>query len=67
MPLPKYCTMPASHRPCRRPATSVAVGRSYFDFDHVREETDIVGFPIQPLVHQLVAMWGEAGRHVHWG
>lgn len=37
------------------------------DFDHLREETDVVGYPILPLVHQLVAMCGEAGRYVHWG
>lgn len=37
------------------------------DFDHMREETDIVGYPILPLVHQLVGMCGDAGRYVHWG
>ncbi|WP_298235382.1 3-carboxy-cis,cis-muconate cycloisomerase [uncultured Azohydromonas sp.] len=37
------------------------------DFDHMRHETDIVGYPILPLVHQLVAMCGEAGRYIHWG
>jgi len=37
------------------------------DFDHMRHETDIVGYPILPLVHQLVAMCGDAGRYVHWG
>ncbi|WP_429499903.1 3-carboxy-cis,cis-muconate cycloisomerase [Robbsia andropogonis] len=37
------------------------------DFDHMRHETDIVGYPILPLVHQLVAMCGDAGRFVHWG
>jgi 3-carboxy-cis,cis-muconate cycloisomerase len=37
------------------------------DFDHMRQETDIVGYPILPLVHQLVEMCGEAGRYVHWG
>ncbi|WP_431825415.1 class-II fumarase/aspartase family protein [Burkholderia sp. F1] len=37
------------------------------DFDHMREETDVVGYPILPLVHQLVAMCGDAGRYVHWG
>lgn len=37
------------------------------DFDHMRHETDIVGYPILPLVHQLVAMCGESGRYVHWG
>jgi 3-carboxy-cis,cis-muconate cycloisomerase len=37
------------------------------DFDHMRHETDIVGYPILPLVHQLVEMCGEAGRYIHWG
>ncbi|WP_417284910.1 class-II fumarase/aspartase family protein [Comamonas sp.] len=37
------------------------------DFDHMRHETDIVGYPILPLVHQLVNMCGDAGRYVHWG
>lgn len=37
------------------------------DFDHMREETDIVGYPILPLLHQLVSMCGDAGRYVHWG
>jgi hypothetical protein len=30
------------------------------DFDHMRQETDIVGYPILPLVHQMVQMRGEA-------
>src|SRR3954452_17212277 len=37
------------------------------DFDLLRHETDIVGYPILPLVHQLVNQCGEAGRYVHWG
>jgi len=37
------------------------------DFDKMRHETDIVGYPILPLVHQLVKMCGEAGRYLHWG
>ena len=37
------------------------------DFERMRHETDIVGYPILPLVHQLVEMCGEAGRYVHWG
>jgi 3-carboxy-cis,cis-muconate cycloisomerase len=37
------------------------------DFDLMREETNNVGYPILPLVHQLVAMCGDAGRYVHWG
>jgi 3-carboxy-cis,cis-muconate cycloisomerase len=40
---------------------------SALDFDRLREETDVVGYPILPLVHQLVDMCGEAGRYVHWG
>src|SRR5215211_4374908 len=36
-------------------------------FDLLRHETDIVGYPILPLVHQLVKQCGEAGRYVHWG
>lgn len=37
------------------------------DFDRMRHETDIVGYPILPLVHQLVEACGQAGRYVHWG
>src|SRR5438445_2305423 len=37
------------------------------DFELLRQETDIVGYPILPLVHQMVKQCGEAGRYVHWG
>ncbi|APT60414.1 3-carboxy-cis,cis-muconate cycloisomerase (plasmid) [Roseomonas gilardii] len=37
------------------------------DFELLRHETDNVGYPILPLVHQLVKQCGEAGRYVHWG
>ncbi len=37
------------------------------DFDKLRHETEIVGYPILPLVHQLAAAAGDAGRYVHWG
>ena len=37
------------------------------DFDLLREETDNVGHPILPLVHQIAKQRGEAGRYVHWG
>ncbi|MEC4722821.1 adenylosuccinate lyase family protein [Noviherbaspirillum sp. CPCC 100848] len=37
------------------------------DFEAMRAETEIVGYPILPLVRQLSAMCGEAGRYVHWG
>ena len=37
------------------------------DLDLLRRETDNVGYPILPLVHQLAAQCGEAGRWLHWG
>jgi len=37
------------------------------DFEHLGRETDVVGYPILPLVHQLSKQCGEAGRYVHWG
>ncbi|MGH8681050.1 MAG: class-II fumarase/aspartase family protein [Burkholderiales bacterium] len=37
------------------------------DLDLLRRETELVGYPILPLVHQLGRMCGEAGRYVHWG
>ena len=37
------------------------------DFDLLRGETDLVGYPILPLVHQLAKQCGEAGRYLHWG
>src|SRR5579862_9295820 len=40
---------------------------SRLDFGLLREETDNVGYPILPLVHQMVKQCGEAGRYVHWG
>ncbi|WP_034293553.1 adenylosuccinate lyase family protein [Herbaspirillum sp. RV1423] len=35
--------------------------------EQLRTETEIVGYPILPLVKQLSEMCGEAGRYVHWG
>src|SRR5271163_595770 len=37
---------------------------SALDFDALRQETDIVGYPILPLVHQVAKQCGEAGRYV---
>jgi 3-carboxy-cis,cis-muconate cycloisomerase len=37
------------------------------DYDKLRHETEIVGYPILPLVHQLSTAAGESGRFVHWG
>jgi 3-carboxy-cis,cis-muconate cycloisomerase len=38
-----------------------------FDFDLLRQETDNVGYPILPLVHQMAKQCGDAGGFVHWG
>jgi len=37
------------------------------DLELLRRETEIVGYPILPLVQQLGKMCGDAGRFVHWG
>ncbi|RFU27856.1 hypothetical protein B7463_g8488, partial [Scytalidium lignicola] len=38
------------------------------DLDRLRDETDIVGYPILPLVRQLSSICGtENGKYVHWG
>src|SRR6195256_3852840 len=36
------------------------------DFDLLRRETDVVGYPILPLVHQIAKQCGDAGHYVHW-
>lgn len=37
------------------------------DLDLLRRETEVVGYPILPLVHQLARQAGDAGGFVHWG
>lgn len=37
------------------------------DQDRLRAETEIVGYPILPLVRQLAEASGDAGGFVHWG
>ena len=37
------------------------------DFDVLRHETEIVGYPILPLVHQISKQAGASGGYVHWG
>jgi 3-carboxy-cis,cis-muconate cycloisomerase len=44
-----------------------SVDVSRLDFDRLQHETDIVGYPILPLVEQLSAMCGEDGHYLHWG
>lgn len=37
------------------------------DLGKLKTETDVVGYPIVGIVHQLAAHAGDAGRYVHWG
>jgi 3-carboxy-cis,cis-muconate cycloisomerase len=37
------------------------------DLAKLKAETDLVGYPIVGLVHQLAGQVGDAGRYVHWG
>lgn len=37
------------------------------DMGKLKAETDLVGYPIVGVVHQLAKQCGEAGRYVHWG
>ena len=38
-----------------------------FDLAKLKAETDVVGYPIIGIVHQMAAQCGDAGRYVHWG
>jgi 3-carboxy-cis,cis-muconate cycloisomerase len=46
-------------RQCARPEA--------IDLAKLKVETDLVGYPIVGVVHQLAKQVGEAGRYVHWG
>ena len=48
-------------------AISAKASAEAMDFDLLREETEIVGYPILPVVHQLAAQCGDAGGYIHWG
>ncbi|CAM3861331.1 adenylosuccinate lyase family protein [Bordetella tumulicola] len=37
------------------------------DLDVLKAETEIVGYPILPLVRQLARMCGPEGEYLHWG
>ena len=37
------------------------------DVATLKAETDLVGYPIVGIVHQLAKQCGDAGRYVHWG
>ena len=40
---------------------------SAIDLGKLKTETDVVGYPIVGLVHQMATQCGEAGGYVHWG
>ena len=44
-----------------------AVDARLIDLDELKRETDVVGYPIVGLVHQMAALAGDAGRFLHWG
>jgi len=46
---------------------SAAAKTCQFDMERLRSETEIVGYPILPIVEQLAPAAGEAGRFLHWG
>jgi 3-carboxy-cis,cis-muconate cycloisomerase len=48
-------------------ANSLLSGREALDLALLKHETEIVGYPILPLVRQLAQLAGEAGHYVHWG
>src|SRR6202163_892802 len=48
-------------------AISAAAQAVVIDFDKLRRETEIGGYPILPLVHQLSEVTSEAGTCQHWG
>lgn len=50
-------------------ATAIATtaDAAVMDMSLLKAETDIVGYPIVAIVHQMARQCGEAGRFVHWG
>jgi len=37
------------------------------DLDRLRHETEIVGYPILPIVKQVADQCGDSGHYLHWG
>ncbi len=50
-----------------RAAAGLCDGSQALDLDRLKRETELVGYPILPLVRQLAGLAGEGGRYVHWG
>ncbi|WP_103343779.1 class-II fumarase/aspartase family protein [Amycolatopsis sp. CA-126428] len=53
----------------RTAAESIAAScdAALLDRDRLRRETDIVGYPILPIIAQLTEQCGDAGGYLHWG
>ncbi len=54
------------------PATAAATiarlaDSTKLDMVELKRETEIVGYPILPLVHQISKMCGPDGEYLHWG
>lgn len=48
-------------------AIAARADMSKLDYDLLKQETEIVGYPILPLVHQLAKICGPEGEFLHWG
>lgn len=48
-------------------AIALAARTIRFDQSRLTRETELVGYPILPIVEQLADACGEAGRYLHWG
>ncbi|ODM23897.1 hypothetical protein SI65_01487 [Aspergillus cristatus] len=49
-------------------AITAALDTVKLDFERLSQETEIVGYPVLPLVMQLVQHTPEAmGKYIHWG
>lgn len=44
-----------------------AAEKPFLNSDRLQRETEVVGYPILPIVEQLADAAGEGGRYLHWG
>lgn len=50
------------------PAISDSLSRARIDFARLQRETDLVGYPVLPLIRQLTEQLPPAlSRYIHWG
>ena len=48
-------------------AIAKGVDLAKIDYAKLKTETDLVGYPIVGVVHQMQKSCGDAGRYLHWG